>query len=149
VCAIPEPATGLEGKFSVRGTVAMALLGIDTSDRGVFSDAQVRATDYVAARDKVELRTVPGMRETEATVVLHLPDRSVEATRDSGVPAKDLGDQWQKLSRKFAALAGPALDPHGDSLREAILGIEGLTDARQLLDAARPARPAGNGNPAS
>ncbi len=139
VCAIPEPATGLEGKFSVRGTIAMALLGIDTSDRHRFSDAQVTAPDYVAARDKVRLTTVDGQSETEATVVLDLGDRAVEATRDSGVPAKNLDEQWKKLVHKFGTLARPVLGDKTESLREAVERVESLERANALLDLAVPA----------
>ena len=37
VCDMPEPSTGLEGKFSLRATTAMALLGDDTSDPAAFT----------------------------------------------------------------------------------------------------------------
>ena len=40
ICNIEEPKTGLEGKFSLRATTAMALLGEDTSDLATFSDAK-------------------------------------------------------------------------------------------------------------
>ena len=43
ICNIEEPKTGLEGKFSLRATTAMALLGEDTSDLATFSDAKVTA----------------------------------------------------------------------------------------------------------
>ncbi len=41
VCNIEEPTTGLEGKFSLRATTALALLGEDTSDLATYSDAKM------------------------------------------------------------------------------------------------------------
>ena len=41
ICNIAEPATGLEGKFSLRATAAMALLGDDTADMAAFNDARM------------------------------------------------------------------------------------------------------------
>ena len=53
ICNIEEPKTGLEGKFSLRATTAMALLGEDTSDLATFSDAKVTASEVVSLRDRV------------------------------------------------------------------------------------------------
>ncbi len=53
ICNIAEPATGLEGKFSLRATAAMALLGDDTADMAAFNDARMRDRDLVAMRDRV------------------------------------------------------------------------------------------------
>src|SRR5207237_1003194 len=57
MCAIPSPTTGLEAKFSLRHTGAMALAGVDTSAISSFSDAAVRKRDVLAMRDRVEVRT--------------------------------------------------------------------------------------------
>ena len=56
VCHIPEPSTGLEGKFSLRLTAAFALLGRDTGDPELYSDAGVRAPEVVALRDRVQVK---------------------------------------------------------------------------------------------
>jgi len=45
VCDIDMPRTGLEGKFSLRATVAMALLGWDTTDPATFTEP-VNLTQY-------------------------------------------------------------------------------------------------------
>src|ERR1700761_2511910 len=45
VCNIQAPATGLECKFSLRMTTALALCGEDTFQDGVFSDATARRPD--------------------------------------------------------------------------------------------------------
>ncbi len=53
VCNIAEPASGLEAKFSLRFTVALALAGEDTASIRLFTDALTRRKDLVALRDKV------------------------------------------------------------------------------------------------
>ncbi|MEN3280420.1 MAG: hypothetical protein V7607_1560, partial [Solirubrobacteraceae bacterium] len=45
------PTTGLEGKFSLRATAAMALLGIDTSSLEAYSDETMRSPELRALRD--------------------------------------------------------------------------------------------------
>src|SRR5207237_3826078 len=53
VCNIQEPVTGLEGKFSLRATVAMALCGDDTADPASFTDERMGSPDLVAVRDRI------------------------------------------------------------------------------------------------
>ena len=47
VCNIQAPATGLECKFSLRMTTALALSGEDTFNEGLFTDATARRSDLV------------------------------------------------------------------------------------------------------
>ena len=51
-----EPATGLEGKFSLRVTTAMALLGDDTTDPASFNDARVDDTASAPASGPTNTR---------------------------------------------------------------------------------------------
>src|SRR3954454_2544664 len=53
VCNIPSPTDGLEAKFSLRQTVAMALAGVDTASLGAYSKATANDPDLVALREKV------------------------------------------------------------------------------------------------
>ncbi|HWF00801.1 MAG TPA: MmgE/PrpD family protein, partial [Caulobacteraceae bacterium] len=55
VCNIQAPATGLECKFSLRMTTALALSGEDTFQEGLFSDATARRPDLVSLREKVSI----------------------------------------------------------------------------------------------
>jgi 2-methylcitrate dehydratase PrpD len=64
ICNIQEPKTGLEGKFSLRATTAMALLGEDTSDLATFSDAKVNAPEVVSLRDRVQIVAAGKTRQT-------------------------------------------------------------------------------------
>jgi len=55
VCNIPEPSTGLEVKFSMRHTAAMALSYIDTGSLTAYDDVIANRNDLVNLRNKVEI----------------------------------------------------------------------------------------------
>src|SRR5207248_854567 len=56
MCAIPEPATGLAAKFSLRHTAAMVIAGEDTSAITAFTDAAAKDPAVVDVRDRIEVR---------------------------------------------------------------------------------------------
>ena len=139
VCDIAEPATGLEGKFSLRATAAMALLGDDTSDTAAFSDERMRDAELRSMRDRVTFVPLAGLPATRASVIVHARGSRFEAQADTGIPASDLDRQWEALSAKFFALAEPVLGPGAARrLHGAIAGIEGAASMRDLLALARP-----------
>lgn len=138
VCTIPEPKTGLEGKFSVRATVAMALLDIDTSDLRSYTDQQMSSTELVRLRDKIELTGVDELTTTQAQVLVQTRKGQLESFSDAGVPNKDLDRQWERLTTKFDALAGPVVGSRSDELFRVISEVEKLQAARDILDVARP-----------
>ena len=109
VCAIPEPRTGLEGKFSLTTSVAMALLGDDTADPRSFTDGRMAETDLVALRDRVTVVPDGPGPATQSTVIIETAERTVSATVDTGCPDDDLERQGQRLAAKFMALTGPVL----------------------------------------
>jgi 2-methylcitrate dehydratase PrpD len=112
VCNIPAPRTGLEAKFSLRLTTAMALAGVDTGGLGSYSEHTAADPTLIALRDKVEFDFQPGRPNTIADLEVALTDgRTVTATHDSGIPASDIDDQGRRLVEKFMALATPVLGP--------------------------------------
>jgi 2-methylcitrate dehydratase PrpD len=138
VCTIPEPRTGLEGKFSLRATTAMALLGIDTASLETFSDKTVTDPHVVAMRDRVRIVPEEKMAGTRATVVVKTNGRSFKADADSGKPWSDLTAQRESLTRKFMALASPHLGSAGaQTLAQAALGAGELKSAAKLLQLTR------------
>ncbi len=142
VCDIAEPATGLEGKFSLRATTAMALLGDDTSDPAAFNDAGMHAAEFRAMVGRVTFTPVEGMPATQARIVVRAAGRAFEAESDSGVPAKDLARQWEALSAKFFALATPVVGGEAArALHDAIARIEDVPSMREITSmlAAAPA----------
>src|SRR5439155_376309 len=70
VCNVAAPRTGLEGKFSLRATTAMALLGHDTADPGTFTDARMADPALVRLRDRVSVIPVAGTGPTRTTVIV-------------------------------------------------------------------------------
>jgi 2-methylcitrate dehydratase PrpD len=109
VCDLPEPATGLEGKFSLRATTAMALLSDDTSDPASFTDNRMHDPAFIAMRDRVTFVPTPGLAPTRATVVVRAGGREHQAEADTGHPETDLARQSQRLQAKFSALTAPVL----------------------------------------
>jgi 2-methylcitrate dehydratase PrpD len=138
VCTIPEPRTGLEGKFSVRATTAMALLGFDTASLATFSDQTVTEPRVVAMRDRVRIVPEEKLGGTRATVVVKSNGASFKADADSGKPWDDLAAQRESLRGKFMALATSHLGRAGaQSLADAALGAEEIKSAAELLQLTR------------
>ena len=128
VCNIGEPSTGLEGKFSLRATTAMALLGDDTTDMAAYSDERMRDADLVELRDRVTVVPDASRAGTRSkVVVVTSAGERLEAADDTGRPAADLGVQEERLASKFLGLATPVLGPdRAAALREAIAAVDAL-----------------------
>ena len=139
VCDIAEPRTGLEGKFSLRATTAMALLGDDTTDMAAFTDARMADDDLVALRARVRVVSEPDRPATRSKVVVATrAGARLEADDDTGRPADDLGQQWERLSSKFRGLAAPVVGAEeAERLRRAVAD---LAPARALALLARGRR---------
>ena len=134
VCAIPEPRTGLEGKFSLRATTAMALLGDDTADPAAFTDSRMADPRLCALRDRVHVETVPGVPGTRAAVEIEARGQRLDAEVDTGVPARDLVLQRDRLRRKFLTLATPVVGTGGAvRLADAALRADELPAAEELV----------------
>ncbi|MDD8024037.1 MAG: MmgE/PrpD family protein, partial [Paracoccaceae bacterium] len=70
VCNQPEPATGLQAKFSYRLTAAMMLAGVDTAALDVYSDAICARADLCALRDRVNVVADERLADSAAEVSL-------------------------------------------------------------------------------
>ncbi|WPZ32564.1 MmgE/PrpD family protein [Thalassobaculum sp. OXR-137] len=140
MCNIPEPETGLQVKFSLRHTAALALAGRNTGAVDTFSDAVANEPDLIELRRRVEVQPVKIDRSeaSKAEVVVELTDgRVLHEIHDVGVPATDLDDQEAKLSDKFATLIAPLLGTaRAQELRQTALTGTG-TAPRDLLLATR------------
>ena len=135
ICNIPAPRTGLEAKFSLRLTTAMALAGLDTGGLGSYSEQTAADPTLIALRDKVEFDFQNGRPNTFAELELVLTDgRTLAASHDAGVPARDVVEQGRRIEEKFASLAEPAL---GGARTRDLLGeigrFEALSDLRPLI----------------
>ena len=134
VCNIAVPKDGLEAKFSLRHTVAMALSGVDTAGLGNYSAEFARDPALARLREKVEIDFREGWSQTQAALAVSLEDgRVLRATHDAGVPAADLAAQGGRLARKFMALAEPVLGPaRARELREAVAALDELPDVATI-----------------
>ena len=135
VCNIAEPRTGLEAKFSLRHTVAMALAGVDTAGLDAFSDEAVYAPEVVALRERVQVLLAPQCPElTLSEVVIETQSGTVLRQRhDSGRPASDLLEQQQRLEEKFRRLVKSVLTPdESEELIDLVARLDELTDLSPL-----------------
>lgn len=135
VCNIPAPATGLEAKFSLRLTVAMALAGIDTGRLDTFSDRVAADPKLAALRDRVEIDFQTGWPQTLAEIDIQLTDGSmVTARHDAGIPAGDVAEQGRRLEEKFTALADPVLGANrAGRVLGAVAGLDHAPDVKELM----------------
>ena len=134
VCNIPAPVDGLQSKFSLRQTVAMALAGVDTASLDAYSAANARDPDLVRLRERVEIEWQDSWPQTLSELELELADGSrLTARHDAGIPAADITDQGRRLAAKFDALVEPVLGaPRARELRETIAGLDRLSDVADL-----------------
>jgi 2-methylcitrate dehydratase PrpD len=119
VCNILEPTTGLEVKFSLRMTTAMALAGRDTSAIDAFTDALAHDPELIRLRDRVRVLARDDTRR-DTHVRIETPRGAFERELDVGIPSRDLDAQWTALARKFHALVAPRLGDNATSRIEAL-----------------------------
>jgi 2-methylcitrate dehydratase PrpD len=134
VCNIPAPSDGLEAKFSLRQTVAMALSGIDTASLGAYSAATATDPALVALRDKIVLDFQDGWPQAGAEIEVTLSDgRVLRASHDAGIPCADIAAQGERLAAKFDALAAPVVGAaRARELREIIETLDTLPDVGEI-----------------
>lgn len=146
VCNIESPETGLEGKFSLRATTALALLGRDTADLSTFTDAVMAEPELVAMRDRVRVVPTEGLTSMQARLTVHTKDGAIDRESDSGIPSRDLSAQRDRLLAKFMALAGPVLGrSSAESLADSILSDGETGTVEGLMELVRPAETSGVG----
>jgi 2-methylcitrate dehydratase PrpD len=135
ICNIAAPRTGLEAKFSLRLTTAMALAGVDTGGLSSYSEETAADATLIALRDKVEFDFRNRVSNTVADMELVLTDgRSVSTSYDAGVPASDIDEQGRRLAEKFSSLAEPILGrANANDLSGEIGRLEALPDLRALM----------------
>ncbi len=134
ICNIQAPSDGLEAKFSLRQTVAMALAGVDTAGLDSYSVATATDPALVTLREKLDLDFRDDLPDAGAELAVTLRDgRTLHATHDAGVAMTDIAAQGARLAAKFDALAAPALGAaRSRELRAAIEDFDGLADAGTL-----------------
>lgn len=137
VCNILEPTTGLEGKFSLRFTAALALVSDDTSDR-VFTDDRVRDPLLVQLRDKVTVEPIaePGTNYVNEVEITLASGGVLRSGVNVGQPAapEELGLQWARLADKFTALVEPMLGAERTAqVIDRIRQLESVADIGEIV----------------
>jgi 2-methylcitrate dehydratase PrpD len=134
ICNIPAPTNGLEAKFSLRQTVAMALTRIDTASLGAYSVATATDPALIALRERVDMDFRDDLPDAGAELAVNLRDgRVLHATHDAGVAMNDVAAQGKRLAAKFDALAGPVLGAaRARELRATIGALDHLDDTGAL-----------------
>jgi 2-methylcitrate dehydratase PrpD len=137
VCNIANPTTGLEAKFSLRQTVAMALSGIDTANLDSYTEAVTQEPRIRALRDKMAIEFTPNWAHSLAEMAIQLDDgTTIEVRHDAGIPWADVAKQRAALETKFDSLVTPVLGTAGaQRLHDVIDRIDTLTDVGDLARA--------------
>jgi 2-methylcitrate dehydratase PrpD len=130
VCNIPAPVDGLQSKFSLRQTVAMALAGIDTAGLDSYSERNALDPALIGLRERIAIDFQEGWPNTLAELDVTLADgRQVSARYDAGIAEADIALQGRQLAAKFDALVEPLLGrARARELREAVAALDRLSD---------------------
>jgi 2-methylcitrate dehydratase PrpD len=134
------PQVGLEGKFSVYHSAAVALIR-GAGGEAEYSDACVRDPRVVALRERVNATVDAAMHEDQARITIRLKDgRTLERFVEHAIGSLDRPMSDGDLERKFRALVSPILAP---AACDRLLGL--CWRAADLDDAAEIARAASSG----
>ncbi len=120
MCNIQAPTTGLEGKFSLRFTAALAFVDGETSD-AAFTDERTAQPRLTQMRDRVRVTPQEGDWERGTRVSIRTTDgREFSEQVNLNIPASDVARQRTRLEAKFASLASPVI---GEVAARAILRV--------------------------
>lgn len=108
-CHIGDPLNGLEAKFSLTHTAALALCGRDTSALETFSDAAVHDPEVAAMRGRITVHRDAAVGGAIWTRVHSVDGGDHGATHDTGVVSTDLSAQGARIDAKFLSLAIPII----------------------------------------
>ena len=136
VCGIPEPKTGLEGKFSLRYTTALALGGEKTAAIASYVDDKVNDPAMVALYEKITVVPKEDMGKKISEVTVHLADGVVlRELAEVWRPEEDSDRQWRRLSEKFDSLASPLIGEAGSrEVIDIVGGFEDAADPSRLME---------------
>lgn len=128
VCAIENPATANEAKFSLHATTALAILGKDLSDEHNLASEQFVIPEYQKLRELITLEFQPELSgcETRSIVTVSLGNgEKLSIDCDRGVPEADLKVREQGLTRKAIGLASPIIGTsHAELMAEKVLASQ-------------------------
>ena len=135
ICNIAEPVSGLEVKFSLRATAAIALLGFDTAAIETYSDEVAVRPDVIAMRDKVTVELHADMEGNHSVLDITLTDgRQFSASCRVGIPEPDLALLHRRIDAKFEQLVAPVLGSESCAKLLALCKrVETLTNLGEIM----------------
>lgn len=133
------PRSGLEGKFSVYHSVAIALIEGAAGERQ-YSDRAVRDAQTVSLRDRVTATIDPAIKADQVAMTITLKDgRRLDKFIEHAIGSVEVPMSDQQLEAKFVDLARGILpDAQVRSLLDACWNVERLPGAASLAQAAVP-----------
>jgi 2-methylcitrate dehydratase PrpD len=139
MCGIPEPRTGLEGKFSLRHAIGLALQGASTGPAG-FTDEAVNDPTNVAARRLVTIIPSAALAvDGPAEVDVELKDGttfSASVNPYVPIPTDQIAGRLPEFVDKFVGLVAPILGVgQAEDLVQTVLAFDELDDVGQLAAA--------------
>lgn len=134
ICRFDYPTSGLEAKFSIEATTAMALLGDDLSAQETFTDERVRRQDFVDMMARLEFVPEEGKQSLTADVEIDTKDgRRLHGHHDSSIPASDVDEQERRLVRKFLTHTTPTLGDRAEAFAARLLEVRSEPDVAALI----------------
>ena len=136
------PQAGLEGKFSVYHSAAVAIID-GAAGESQYSEARVRDASVIRLRDSVSARVDTGLHEDQARIAIRLHDgRVLERFVEHAIGSKARPMSDAALEAKFRGLADGILAPaETDRLIDLCWTIAAVADVADLAKAAVPAAP--------
>ena len=134
VCGIADPVTGLEAKFSLRGTQALLINDVDTAAVATFEDGPINRPEVRDFLPKVTVKTDDEVTHMATRVEVATSAGVHQAEHDVNQPNDDLASQGHKLRLKFEALAGPIIgQAESLALADQLTGLSSLADIGEVL----------------
>jgi 2-methylcitrate dehydratase PrpD len=133
------PQVGLEAKFSVYHSAAVALIH-GAAGEAEYSDDAVRDAQVIAIRDRVTATLDPAMREDQTRVTVRLKDgRVLEKFIEHAIGSLERPMSDADLEAKFRGLVNGVLStPEADRLIGLCWDIGKLADAGEVARASVP-----------
>lgn len=134
------PQAGLEGKFSVYHSAAVAIIH-GAAGEAQYSDACVRDPKVIALRDRVSASADPKVHEDQVRIAIKLKDgRTLEKFVEHAIGSLDRPMSDADLEAKFRGLAEGVLSgSETDKLMRLCWDVGKLRDAADVARAAVPA----------
>ena len=134
------PQTGLEGKFSVYHSCAMAIIDREAGEHQ-YSDENVRSPKTIALRDKVEAVVDKAIHEHQADVTITtVKGEKLHLFVENAIGSLGRPMTNADLEAKFAGLSHDILEPARiKPLMDLCWNVEGLKDVAVLAQSGRAA----------